>query len=412
MNTAKYATRLAVATTAAGLVATGLLVGAGSGAATPVSLTLDYTCPFPLIGNQAIKVVISTDIPDTIGVGQPTGAFDITAITTVPDTATQGLTLVGAATVEGTAVSAATVTAPGVTLPVNVPIAVEKTPVPASGAFDVKATGQTPSLTFSQAGPATIAVNGLTLTLTPKKADGSATGLGTFDSPCTLNPGQNNTLHTFEITGAPTTTTTQPTTTTTTQPTTTTTQPTTTTTQPTTTTTTTSPPTGGVKIGYDLKGSSTLKALNGSVPLSGAFTAEADLAAGTYTGALTLNPTSGKFTVLGFLPAAANIAFAQVGPAGGTVKTGAITFAGALDITLTKIAILGLPVYQGTTCKTTTPSAITLGSSGPFDVLKGGTLVGTYDIGKVSGCGPLNGLIAPLVTSKGNTIKADLAVKK
>ncbi|RLK54160.1 DUF6801 domain-containing protein [Actinokineospora cianjurensis] len=489
MNPAKISRTLVAAvagTGAVGLVAAGLLLGSGAGVAEPVSLTLNYTCPFPLIGNQAIKVVISSDIPATIGVGEPTGAFDITAITTVPDTATQGLTLVGAATVEGKAVSGASVAAPGVTVPVNVPITVEKTPVPASGAFDVKATGQTPSLTFAQAGTAKISVNELTLTLTPKKADGTLTGLGTFDSPCTLNPGQDNTLHTFQITGGttqPTTTTTTPstptttattttppitTTPTTTPPTTTTTptsttpttssttpttttappttttppttQPTTTTTTPPTTTTptttsatptsttppttstspttatttptTTRPPGPGVKVDYDLTGSSNLKALKGSVALTGGFSAEADLAAGRYTGRLALNPTSGRFTILGFLPATAAVAFEQVGTAGGALSTGAITFAGKLDIKLTRIAVLGLPVYQGDTCKTVTPSDVTLTSSGPFDVLKGGKLTGGYDLGKVSGCGKLNNLIAPLITSKGNTIDVTLAIKK
>ncbi|SES36729.1 DUF6801 domain-containing protein [Actinokineospora terrae] len=454
MNPAKISRTLVAAvagTGAVGLVAAGLLLGSGAGVAEPVSLTLNYTCPFPLIGNQAIKVVISSDIPASVGVGEPTGAFDITAITTVPDTATQGLTLVGAATVEGKAVSGASVAAPGVTVPVSVPITVEKTPVPASGAFDVKATGQTPSLTFTQAGTARISVNELTLTLTPKKADGTLTGLGTFDSPCTLNPGQDNTLHTFQITGGttqPTTTTTQstPTSTTTTTPTSTTptttttptsttptttsttptsttptstsstaTTPSTTSTTPTTSTTTpstTQPPGPGVKVDYDLTGSSTLKALKGSVALTGGFSAEADLAAGRYTGKLALNPTSGRFTILGFLPATSTVAFEQVGTAGGALSTGAITFAGKLDIKITRIAVLGLPVYQGDTCKIVTPSEVTLTSVGPFDVLKGGKLTGGYDLGKVSGCGKLNNLIAPLITSKGNTIDVTLAIKK
>ncbi|OLR94006.1 DUF6801 domain-containing protein [Actinokineospora bangkokensis] len=225
----------ASAATAGALVATGLLLGGGTSSATPVSLTLNYSCPFPLIGNQTIKTVINTDLPTTIAVGQPTGTFDIKAITTVPDTATQGLVLVGAATVEGSAKAAATVAAPGITLPVQVPISVPKSPVPASGAFDLTATGSTPSLTFSNPGTATITIGALNLTLSPKRADGTETGLGTFDSACTLLPNQNTTLATFTITTPETTTTT--TTTTTTEPTTTTTEPTTTTTEPTTTTT-------------------------------------------------------------------------------------------------------------------------------------------------------------------------------
>lgn len=87
-------------------------------------------------------------------------------------------------------------TAPEGTIPVTVPATVPVTPVPASGTFDVTATGSAPSLTFTQAG--------------------TDTGLGTFDSACTQAAGQNNTLAAVQISGGTTTepTTTEPTTTT------------------------------------------------------------------------------------------------------------------------------------------------------------------------------------------------------
>ncbi|WP_424186102.1 DUF6801 domain-containing protein [Actinokineospora sp. G85] len=195
----------AAATTAAGLVATGLLLGSGTSNAQPVSLTLNYSCPFPLIGEKQIKAVINTDLPLEIGVGEPTGAFQIEAITTVPADATQGLSLVGSATIEGTALASATVTTPDLTLPVNVPITVPKTNVPASGAFDIAAFGETPSLSFQTPGQATITIGELKLNLHPKRADGTDTGLGVFDSQCKLVPGQNTTLATFQINPGPTT---------------------------------------------------------------------------------------------------------------------------------------------------------------------------------------------------------------
>ncbi|MFD4197673.1 DUF6801 domain-containing protein [Amycolatopsis thermoflava] len=182
--------------------AAGLLAGAGTSAADPATLTLTYTCPFPLIGNQPISVVINADIPATATVGRPTPEFDIEAVATVPSTATAGLNLVGAKTVEGTAQAAATVAAPEATLPVTVPTTIPPTAIPASGAFDVTATGTTPSLTFTQPGEATVSVGDLLLTLHPKKADGSDTGLGTFDSQCTQDPGQDNVLATVQITEA------------------------------------------------------------------------------------------------------------------------------------------------------------------------------------------------------------------
>jgi hypothetical protein len=198
----------------AGLVVAGLLTASGSGSADPVSLTLNYTCPFPLIGSQSIKVVITSDIPSTIGVGQATPPFDIKAVSTVPATATQGLNLVGAAFIAGTAKSSASVAVPEGNLDVEVPVDIQKTPVPADGTFDIVATGTTPSLTFTKAGKGTISVGALNMTLTPTKADGSPTGLGTFPSACTQDPGQNNVLTTFEILDHPVTSTTTTTTTT------------------------------------------------------------------------------------------------------------------------------------------------------------------------------------------------------
>jgi hypothetical protein len=187
-----------------------------------------------------VKVVVNSDMPATIAVGQATGAFNITAISTVPATAAQGLALVGATSIEGSAVSGDLVTAPNLNLPVNVPITIPNQPVPASGAFDINATGSTPSLTFgaSNVGTAKIFVNTLTLTLIARKADGTPVDFGAgvsdpntkaFTSNCTLDAGQPTQLHQFEITAATTTTTT--TTTPTSQP-------------PPTTTTTAPPPPG------------------------------------------------------------------------------------------------------------------------------------------------------------------------
>jgi len=123
------------------------LAGVGTAHADPVSLTLQYTCTFPLIGAQPLQVVINTDIPTSVPVGVPTPEFDIQAVSTVNEKTTQGLSLVGAKTIEGTADSSAQVEAPGITLPVSVPIALEKTDLPASGAFDINASGVTPALT-------------------------------------------------------------------------------------------------------------------------------------------------------------------------------------------------------------------------------------------------------------------------
>ena len=401
------------AVAASALVAAGIALGSGTSAADPVSITLNYTCPFPLIGNQPIIVKISSDIPKTIKVGQATPAFDILAVNTIPEAATQGLNLVGAKTLEGKAVSTNTVSAPQFPngLKVDVPIDVHKTDIPASGAFEIRATGKTPSLTFSQPGQGKIDVGGLKLTMTPKTADGAETGLGTFDSVCTQDPGQNTTLTTFDILPADGTTTTTTSTTSTTPTTTTTTSTTTTTTSttPTTTTSTTTPPGPGVKISYKLAGAAEIKGITtGQVPLSGRFDADADLAAGKYSGKLTLNNTQMKFKIMGFLDGVSDVAITQVGSATGTLATGALTFDSAIQISLPKVSIFGFPISQTAECKVKSPSVLKLKSEGNFDFLKGGKLVGPLSMDGTVGCGGLNDFISPFVTTTGSPITMNL----
>ncbi len=235
--------RVAALGVGAAVVGGAALWGAGVGGAATATLTLVYNCPFPLIGAQDMSVrIVVDDLPDEAVVGGPIPQARVTATATVPDLATQGLALVGAATVEGTAKARTRVDNAGFGLDIVPNLTVAKTPVPASGAFDAIASGTTPPVSFPNAGTTTITVGDFETTLTPRKADGSLTGLGTFTSPCTLKPGQSTQLYQFTVRpdATTTTTTTQPTTTTTgitttTSPTTTTT---TTTTRPTTTTTT------------------------------------------------------------------------------------------------------------------------------------------------------------------------------
>jgi hypothetical protein len=209
-----------VAALAVGAVVVGgsALLGTGVGNAATAALTLVYNCPFPLIGDQEMTIHIEVaDLPDTAVVNQPTQATRVTATATVPETATQGLVLAGAATVEGTARATTRADNAGSLYDITADLTVAQTPVPPSGAFDTVATGGTPPVAFPAAGFTTIDVGDFEVTLTPRTADGSETGLGTFVSPCTLVPGQSTRLHEFTVEGdtttGPTTTTTEPTTT-------------------------------------------------------------------------------------------------------------------------------------------------------------------------------------------------------
>ncbi|MFE9747424.1 fibronectin type III domain-containing protein [Saccharothrix saharensis] len=174
---------------------------AGTGGTPPLRQV--YTCPFPLIGNQNVTVDIDTDLPAEIGVGEFTPQIGISAVSNAGPTATQGLRLVGAETIQGTAVATSLVRSPGGHQAVAVPTTVPNQPIPVSGDLVINAAGTAPALRFDQPGTATLSVHDLVLTMTPKKADGSDTGLGTFVADCTpVDPAQRTVLHTFTVTPA------------------------------------------------------------------------------------------------------------------------------------------------------------------------------------------------------------------
>ena len=399
-------------------VGTGGTGGTGAtGAADEVSaaaatLTLDYTCTFPLIGAQPLAVAITAQIPDQVSPGVPTGEFQIDAVSTVNDAARVGLRTVGATTLEGTVAAEAHLAVPNLDLPLSVDMAIPSAPIPtATGPFTVNANGSTPSLTFSpnNAGTGTITVGDLVLTMTPRDANGNPTGLGTFDADCTVVPGQDQTLHTFTIGGTPgsTTTTAPPGSTTTTAP-----PSTTSTTRP---TTTTAPP-QDLEFAFDLAGESFIRAANGTTRLAGGIEARFDLATGRHESTLTLQPTTGEFLILGFLPVTAHIEFTQTAPTTGTLVDGRLTSHSEMHVKLTNVLMGGfLPIGGGPACQTTTPASIDLATPQGelFDPLSGGRLTGTYTLsGLAAGqCGFLGDLISLFMAGPDNTIDLTLTAR-
>ncbi|MDT3395082.1 hypothetical protein RKE29_00135 [Streptomyces sp. B1866] len=180
-------------------------VGVGSASAVPVSLTLNYSCVFPLLDEQPIQVKISSDIPQTIAVNTPTGKINISTVTTVNADVTTALGLVGATTLQGSAKASATVSVPQGKVTVKPTFAIPSTNVPEEGSFTVAASGAAPSLQFRQAGSGTITVGDIVLTLSIRNGAGAVIDLDddgneTFTAPCTQLPGQNNVLAKFTIT--------------------------------------------------------------------------------------------------------------------------------------------------------------------------------------------------------------------
>lgn len=185
-----------------------LTVGAVSARAAESSLTLSYTCTFPAIGSRSVIATYGQNLPGSVTQGVPNSPSAATADIVAPAVITKGLNLVGAATVSGSAVASQSVTNGAARFGEPVAYTVPGTPVPASGAFTMHATGTFPSVTYPNAGTATITVGDLSQTLTPRNSRGKPTVLGTFTSACTQVPGQDNVLGTFPVRAALTATTT------------------------------------------------------------------------------------------------------------------------------------------------------------------------------------------------------------
>jgi len=176
-----------------------LTVGAATAQAAESTLTLSYSCTFPLIGSQPVTVTYGQDLPGSVTQGVPASPFDVTADIVVPAVVTKGLNLLGAATVSGAAVTVASVTNGAARFGGPVRYAVPGTPVPLSGTFPLHAAGRFPSVTYPHVGTASITVGNLSLTLTPLNSKGKPTALGTFTAPCTARRGQSNVLGTFPV---------------------------------------------------------------------------------------------------------------------------------------------------------------------------------------------------------------------
>lgn len=186
------------------IAAAALMAGGGQAMAAPVSLELEFTCPFPLIGNQPIRAEISADIPSQQTVGDPTPEFTVQALTVVNEDSRTGLKLVGSETIEGTATNQTLVVTPSREIDLTVPLTIPPSPIPSvPGEFTVPAEGVSPSITFNSddAGEALITVGGLQLDMTARTANGdiAPAPIGQFTSDCTQNPGQDNVLQAIQV---------------------------------------------------------------------------------------------------------------------------------------------------------------------------------------------------------------------
>jgi hypothetical protein len=330
-------------------------------ASTPIDKKLSFTCPFPLIGNQQLDVGItaSFEIPSA-----PGGTFttaDLAVAVTVPDKSTRGLALVGAASIEGTASAGVTLANGSLTLPLSLPLTVAKTAVPASGPFTTHASGSVPPVRLPNAGRTALTIGGFSARLTPKKADGSFTGLGSFTSECTLDPGQDPVLLSFDLGGTPN------------------------------------------QYRYAVTGSTALTALGASAPITGAFTAGADFAPA-------FDRTSAEFKVLGFVPGRADLRFTPEGPQTGELGGGGFVAHSTFALALPQVTLFGLPVAEAG-CRASAPIPVDLRTGGGFALAVGGPVTGTYTIPPLTGCGAFTASLNSLVQGGGNGFALTLTAR-
>jgi hypothetical protein len=182
-------------------------LGAGASTAQAATLSLDYTCEYPLIGVRALHVDIDATIPQSVKAKTPTPAFDIKVNATASVETWDALQLIGVKGIEGKAAAVANLSLPGgFDYPVNVPITVNPYQVSATrGPLLLTAQGVTPPLTLPTPGTAPINVNSIALNLVARKANGDIMNLppvnedsdgipGTFDVACELDPASQSTL--------------------------------------------------------------------------------------------------------------------------------------------------------------------------------------------------------------------------
>ncbi|MEV7092532.1 DUF6801 domain-containing protein [Amycolatopsis sp. NPDC051045] len=334
------------------LTALAVAAPAPAAASTPIDEKLSFTCPFPLIGKQRLDVEIKASFEVPAAPGGTFTTSDLAVSVTVPDKSTRGLALVGAASIEGTASAGVTLANGSLTLPLSLPLKVAKTAVPASGPFTTPASGSVPPVRLPNAGRTTLTIGGFSTRLTPKKADGSFTGLGSFTSDCTLDPGQDPVLLSFDLGGTPN------------------------------------------QYRYAVTGSTALRALGASAPITGSFAAGPEFAPA-------FDRTSAEFKVLGFVPGRADLQFTPDGPQTGELGGGGFAAHSTLALTLPQVTLFGLPVAEAG-CRASAPIPVDLRTGSGFALASGGPVTGAYAIPPLTGCGAFTAYLSSLVQSEGN----------
>jgi hypothetical protein len=184
-----------------GAVSVGLAAiwGAGPASASTMgshSVSVQYQCSFPFVGNYELNAVVSWVQPEAVTVGQPMPAIPVSVTVPVQSANTQAA---GIASIEISAVVSTVVIAPQGNIDVSVPLATPRAYEPGPGIAYATLSGDFPSLGFTRPGIARVTVGPTTTHLTPRYANGSTTYLGTITRTCTPSSGQSSLVMSFRI---------------------------------------------------------------------------------------------------------------------------------------------------------------------------------------------------------------------
>jgi hypothetical protein len=162
----------------------GALAIVSAGPAAAAEKTLTYRGGFPLIGDQAVTVVVGADIPATAAAGSTVSvpfSLDVDAGQAAGD----GLRLVGATQLSGTIKSQVNVAIGGQSVAIPVALPIPATPVPAEGGLEFTARGQV-DFTVPAGTPAGEAISSVDPAASTHVVTDSS--LGEFDVALTLDP--------------------------------------------------------------------------------------------------------------------------------------------------------------------------------------------------------------------------------
>jgi hypothetical protein len=442
-----------------GAVAATAGLGAGSAVAEPERLALDYHCPFPVIATQPIEATITSDFPDRVPAGRPTGEVPIQVELLLNRDTTSGLRILGGRTIEG--LVSASFSVDDADSPIVAQLTIDPTPV-AANSQETRLIARVifPSMTFPDEFARRILVHGMEIDFTLRNSNGQVVQIpdspNPFTTVCTQQPGQNNVLATINgpyvtppraptnlratavtadsvalawdpsvspvvpvdsykivmngeqlagtwrqlsatISGLrPDTTYTFAVRATYPSPLS---QPVTVRTLP-----------DVIDLAYDVTGSAMVKAARTSVTVGGIAAAKLNVINGGFTADVDLRPAAVSTRLFGAFPATAEVGFVPNGQVTGRWADGGLTASATVGLTLSKLTVFGFPVAAAP-CRTSVPTAIDLRSTAGFTPTTGGTLTGSFTLPSFTGCQPYAGLVTAAASGPGNTVELSLRVK-